>query len=436
MNNFFFNYWKPSSEVNSVKEIKNFNINFGPQHPAAHGVLRIILQLRGETIEQADTHLGLLHRGSEKLIENKSYLLGLPYMDRMDYVSVLSQEHGFCLAVEYLLGSTSYTAPYTQIRVLFDELGRILNHLMSVCTHALDVGCMAPLFWGFEEREKIMEFYERVSGARMHAAFYRPNDISVRAIDISLFKDIIIFSRYFLKRLYMIENKLNLSSIWRHRLVDVGQISASYVNSWGVTGVLARSSGIKSDLRLSYVKSYSNYYNLMIKSFTGTRGDSYDRYLIRMREMNESINIASQIISKLSLNYSNKSLNKSHEFDVFDTKFFSFFDNINVNSLNLYKKSNQLNWYNSMEELITHFKYYSEGFLVPRGHTYKSVESPRGEFGIFLVSDGSNKPFRMKVRTPSFFNLQPVENIIKGLYFADLITLIGSHDVVLGEIDR
>lgn len=281
-----------------------------------------------------------------------------------------------------------------------------------------------------------MEFYERVSGARMHVAFYRPNDVSIRAIDIELFKDIIIFSRYFLKRLYMMENKLNLSSIWRHRLVDVGQISASYVNNWGVTGVLARASGIKSDLRLSYSKSYSNYYNLNVKSFTGTRGDSYDRYLIRMREMGESINIVSQVINKLSINYSNKQLNKSSEFNVFDTKFFSFLDNINVNSLNLYKKSNQLNWYNSMEELITHFKYYSEGFLLPRGYTYKSVESPRGEFGIFLVSDGSNKPFRMKVRTPSFFNLQPVETIMKGLYFADLVTLIGTHDVVLGEIDR
>jgi NADH-quinone oxidoreductase subunit D len=414
VNNNLFNYWKSTSYQNNIKEIKSFNINFGPQHPAAHGVLRMILQLRGEIVEQVDTHIGLLHRGSEKLMETKNYLLGLPYVDRMDYVSVLSQEHGFCLAVEYLLGSANYNSVYSQVRVLFDEITRILNHLMGVCTHSLDVGCMAPLFWGFEEREKLMEFYERVSGARMHAAFYRPNDLSTKAITVNLLKDIVIFSRLFLKRLYMIENKLNLSSIWRHRLVDVGIIPLAYSNFWGLSGVMARSTGLKSDLRLSYSKTYANYFNLTFRSFTGIKGDSYDRYLIRMREMAESVNIMTQIITKLTSSFSQKSTKKT--IDLNSSIFFSFLDNISAYSLNLFKKSNQLNWYNSMEELISHFKYYSEGFLVPRGVTYKSVESPRGEFGVFLISDGSNKPYRIKIRSPAYYNLQPVEDIIKGIY--------------------
>ena len=300
MNDTILNYWKISlkNNLNSTKNLKKINLNFGPQHPASHGVLRIILQMDGEIIEKVDSHIGLLHRGSEKLIEDKSYLLGLPYFDRMDYVSVLSQEHAFCLNIENLLGTINYQAEYVQIRVIFDELTRILNHLMAVTTHSLDVGCMASVFWGFEEREKIMEFYERVSGARMHAAFYRPNDLSINYITKNLLKDILIFCKLFLKRLSMIESKLLMSSIWKYRLVNIGILNSKFIFNWGLSGVLARSTGIKRDIRLSFFETYANYYFLQIRSFIGLNGDCYDRYLIRMREMIESTHIILQIIKK------------------------------------------------------------------------------------------------------------------------------------------
>jgi NADH:ubiquinone oxidoreductase subunit D len=284
-------------QSNSAIDLRSFNINFGPQHPASHGVLRIILQMRGELIERADTHIGLLHRGTEKLIEERTYLLGLPYFDRLDYTSILIQEHAYCLAVEDLLGSNNYLASFAQVRILFDELTRILNHLILMSTHSMDVGTMAIFFWAFEERERIMEFYERVSGARMHAAFYRPNELSITYITTGLLKDILFFCRDLFKRMGQIESKLNSTTIWRARLSDVGVISPDFVYEWGVTGPLARSAGIQRDLRLSYVESYANYFYLDIRSFTGDNGDCYDRFLIRMREMAESIHIIVQIIS-------------------------------------------------------------------------------------------------------------------------------------------
>lgn len=435
MNKDLFNFWQSDLNFNknNYKDIKSFNLNFGPQHPAAHGVLRMILQMKTEFIEKADIHIGLLHRGSEKLIEDKNYLLGLPYFDRMDYVSVLIQEHAYCLSIENLLGTTNYQSDYTQIRVIFDELTRILNHLMGVTTHSLDVGCMASVFWGFEEREKIMEFYERVSGARMHAAFYRPNNLSINYITKELIKDILLFLRNFLKRLVMIESKLNTSSIWKNRLVNIGIISNELALNWGASGVLARSAGIKRDLRLSYFETYANYYFLNIRSFLGYTGDCYDRYLIRMREMNESLHIITQVINKIILTNNNYSQKKKN---IFSNNFFKFLDYFSSYLIKPIKKNNLLSWYISMEEIINHFKYYSEGLLIPQGVCYKGVESPKGEFGVILTSDGSNKPYRAKIKPASFHGLQFLSVLLQNHFFSDLVTLIGSQDIVLGEVDR
>ena len=429
MNKNLFNYWKLSlkNDINNTKNLKKFNLNFGPQHPASHGVLRIILQMDGELIEKIDTHIGLLHRGSEKLIEDKTYLLGLPYFDRMDYVSVLCQEHAYCLAIENLLGTINYQAEYIQVRVIFDELTRVLNHLMAVTTHSLDVGCMASVFWGFEEREKIMEFYERVSGARMHAAFYRPNDLSTNYITNNLIKDILIFSRNFLKRLTMIENKLLMSSIWKYRLVNIGILSQKNALNWGLTGVLLRSTGIQRDIRLSFFETYANYYYLQIRSFIGYNGDSYDRYLIRMREMIESIHIILQIINKNNLKKKKKILKNN---------FFSYLNYTSSNKIKPLKKNTQLSWYLNMEDLINHFKYFSEGLIIKSGYIYKSIESPKGEFGVSLISDNTNKHYRCKIRPASFFNLQALNFMIQDHFFSDLITIIGSQDIVMGEVDR
>lgn len=437
MNRDFFSYWRVDSKNNiaNINEIKSFNLNFGPQHPASHGVLRMILQLRGEVIEKSDTHIGLLHRGTEKLIEEKNYLLSLPYFDRLDYVSVLAQEHAYCLAIENLLGTVNYQTNYVQIRVIFDELTRILNHLMAVSTHSLDVGCMAPVFWAFEEREKIMEFYERVSGARMHAAFYRPNDISINYITNELLIDIILFSKDLIKRLMMIENKLSMTSIWKYRLVNIGILDYKFVNNWGLSGVLARSAGLLRDLRLSYFETYANYYYLNIRSFIGRNGDCYDRYLIRMREMVESLNIISQVVNNLTYvkktnNSTSNNLTKSNE------TFFSYLDYITANNLRSNKKFKQSTWYVGMEELINHFKYYSNGLDVKKGVTYCSIEAPKGEFGVTLVSDGSNKPYRCKIRGASYYHLQALDTMVQGHFFSDLVTIIGSQDLVMGEVDR
>ena len=432
MNRNFFSYWhnEDTNNLSNVQEIKSFNLNFGPQHPASHGVLRLILQLRGEVIEKSDTHIGLLHRGTEKLIEDKNYLLSLPYFDRLDYVSVLAQEHSYCLAIENLLGTVNYQSNYVQVRVIFDELTRILNHLMAVSTHSLDVGCMAPVFWAFEEREKIMEFYERVSGARMHAAFYRPNDLSINYITSELLTDIIIFSKNLIKRLMMIENKLSMTSIWKYRLVNIGMIDYKFVNRWGLSGVLARSVGLMRDLRLSYNETYANYYYLIVRSFIGRNGDCYDRYLIRMREMVESLNIISQVTNNLSNVFYVNALDSNSNF------FFPYLDYLSSYKLRSNKRFKQSTWYIGMEELINHFKYYSEGFIIPSGDAYVATEAPKGEFGAYVVSNNTNKPYRCKLRSPGFTHLQSLSVLAKGHMIADVVAIIGTLDLVFGEIDR
>ena len=396
------------------KDIKKMSINFGPQHPAAHGVLRMILQLNGEVIERSDAHIGLLHRGTEKLMESKMYIHSLPYFDRLDYCSMLVQEHAYCLAIERIVSKPQYTATFTLIRTLYDELTRVLNHLLAIACHALDVGSMSPVFWGFEEREKIMEFYERISGARMHAAFYRPNTVNLSGLSFFLLEDIV----YFINNSYTALNEINsllvFNKIWKQRLVNVGIFDKQTAQNFGVSGVLARSTGWKYDLRLNVYSTYANYYYLNINSFVGNNGDCYDRYLIRINEMVESLNISNQTINKL-LNVSN---------------------NIRSKQLLKYFNSPTKSPYKDMESLIEHFKYWSQGFNVNESHVYSAVESPKGEFGVILWSDGTNKPYRCKIRSPAYYGLQFLPHMVKGHLLADLVTLIGTVDIVFGEVDR
>ena len=424
-------HWKPKLpfNINSYRRIKGFNFNFGPQHPASHGVLRLMMQLDGEIVDRIDTHIGLLHRGSEKLIETKTYLQALPYFDRFDYVSMMTQEHAFCLAIESLLNSLSSSALYTKIRVLFDELTRILNHLLAIACHSLDVGSMSPIFWAFEEREKIMEFYERVSGARMHAAFYRPNDLSSSYINNQLFIDMLLFIKECYKTLAEISNVLTYNKIWKKRLVQVGTLSYDTAKSWGASGVMARSAGLAVDIRTSYNETYSNYKFLDFNSYLGTSGDSYDRFLLRMQEMVESLNISNQILAA----FNEISLNKDGNIYVSNKNYFNIASKYSKISTAGFNKKNK---YNDMETLINHFKYYTEGFKVPKGFTYRAIEAPRGEFGVSLISDGSSNPYKCKVRTPALQHLQMLSTLTKGHYFADMVTLIGSLDIVFGEIDR
>lgn len=420
MNKELFNYWNLTSHGGEVG-VRSFNINFGPQHPSAHGVLRVVLQLKGEVIERSDIHIGLLHRGTEKLIETRSYMLGLPYFDRLDYTSIVLQEHAYCLAIESLLGSGNYLNVFTNVRVVFDELTRILNHLIALSTHSMDVGTMAVFFWAFEERERIMEFYERVSGARMHAAFYRPNELASCYISSGLIKDILFFCRDLLKRLGQIESKLNATSIWRIRLSDVGVVSPDYVLNWGITGPVGRSAGVKSDLRVNYTETYGSYYYLHMRSFLGEYGDCYDRFLIRMREMSESIYIILQILNNWVYLWQCNS---------------EIMSLLKMRNVSLFQKHFKSSWCYGMEELINHFKYCSEGYNVPRGMVYKSVESAKGEFGVLLVADGSAKPYRCRIRSPAYYHTQVFSPMSQGHYFADLITIIGSQDIVMGEVDR
>lgn len=401
-------------------------INFGPQHPAAHGVLRLVVQLNGEIVERADSHVGFLHRGTEKLIENRTYLKSLPYFDRLDYVSMMTQEHAFCISIESLLHTVSYTAIYVQIRVLFDELTRVLNHLLALSTHSLDVGNMAPVFWAFEERERIMEFYERVSGARMHAAFYRPNDIDWTGLNYQFFLDIALFARDCFKSLTEIFAVITTNRIWKSRLVSVGSLNYNDVITYGVSGPIARSVGIKKDIRFNKSETYSHYWFLSINGYLGRRGDSYDRFLIRIREMYESISIVFQILSNLTnLTYKNDLNTK--------VNFFTFFNLLN--STNKFKLGYRSK-YNSMESLITHFKLYSEGLIVPKGFVYKAVEAPKGEFGTSIISDGTSNPYRCKIRTPAYHHMQVMSRMVQGHYFADLVTVLGSLDIVFGDVDR
>lgn len=399
------------------------NLNFGPQHPAAHGVLRLILQMNGESIERLDTHVGLLHRGSEKLIEAKPYLLGLPYFDRMDYVSMLAQEHAYCLAIESLLNTYNYTTTQTTIRCLFDEITRNINHLLGVACHALDVGSMTSVFWTFEEREKLMEYYERVSGARMHAAFYRPNETNINVINDNLFEDMLDFTRNFFTTLNEMHNILTYNKIWKQRLINIGTYSYKTCLDYGLTGVMARSVGIKRDLRLSTADTYANYYYLNFRSYIGNHGDCFDRFLIRMNEMSETTNIMNQCIYKLT-KYTNNELQTKLAHNVL----------LYVNQKNNVLKKNEE--YTTMELVINHFKTWAEGLVIPSGFTYQAIESPKGEFGVFLVSNNTNKPHRCKIRSPALHHIQLMPAIAKGHFLADLATLIGTIDIVFGEIDR
>ena len=425
MNRSIFQLWNPlqTNNLQSQKKLKTLNLNFGPQHPAAHGVLRLVLQLNGEIIEKVDPHIGLLHRGSEKLIEDKLYIQGLPYFDRFDYVSMMIQEHAYCLGIESLLGTTNYTATFVQVRTLFDELTRILNHMLAIACHALDVGSMSSIFWAFEEREKIMEFYERVSGARMHAAFYRPNEVNIHSLSYYLIEDILDFTKTCFISLNEMHNILTYNKIWKQRLINIGAISYKVCLNYGLTGVLARSTGLKRDLRLSKLDTYANYYHLDFRSYTGMHGDCYDRFLIRMNEMSESLNIINQCINNFK-----KKKKKNTNFNPH-----KILKHVNP------KKFNRNIWnseYTSMEKLISHFKYWSEGFPVKKGFTYKAVESPKGEFAVTMISDNTNKPYKCKVRSPAYHSMHVLPLLAKGYFLADLVTLIGTIDIVFGEIDR
>lgn len=391
----------------STKKVKNFTLNFGPQHPAAHGVLRLVLEMNGEVVERADPHIGLLHRGTEKLIEYKTYLQALPYFDRLDYVSMMAQEHGYSIAVEKLLGQTApLRAQY--IRVLFSEITRLLNHLLALTTHAMDVGALTPFLWAFEEREKLMEFYERVSGARMHAAYIRPGGVS-QDIPVGLLKDIYTFTEQFASRIDELEEMLTNNRIWKQRLVNIGVVSAEEALNWGFSGVMLRGSGISWDLRRS--QPYEIYNRMNFDIPVGLRGDCYDRYLCRVEEMRQSLRIISQCINNMP-----EGLIKTDDRKV--------------------TPPSRTQMKTSMESLIHHFKYHSEGFSVPIGETYSAVEAPKGEFGVYLVSNGTNRPYRCKIRAPGFVHLQALDFMSKNHMLADVVTIIGTQDIVFGEVDR
>lgn len=389
------------------RELKNFTINFGPQHPAAHGVLRLILELDGEVVVKADPHIGLLHRGTEKLIEHKTYLQALPYFDRLDYVSMMAQEHTYSLAVEKLGGFA--VPPRAQaIRVVYAELTRILNHLLAVGCHAMDVGAMTPFLWAFEEREKLMEFYERVSGARMHAAYIRPGGVSMD-LPLGLIDDIFLFSEQFSYRLDEIEEMLTENRIWKQRLIDIGVVSAKEAVELGFSGVMLRGSGIAWDLRKQ--QPYETYSNFNFSIPVGVNGDCYDRYLVRVEEMRQSVKIILECLSTMP-----EGLIKSDDFKI--------------------SPPSRLEMKNSMEALVCHFKYFSEGIVVKGGETYTATEAPKGEFGVYLVSNGTSRPYRCKIKAPGFAHLQALDYMSKNHMIADVVTIIGTQDIVFGEIDR
>ena len=435
MNRSIFNLWHPNvkNQNHYSKQVKSINLNFGPQHPAAHGVLRMILQLNGEIIEKLDPHVGLLHRGSEKLMEDRIYLQNMPYFDRFDYVAMLAQEHAYCLAIESLLKNFNYSTTFTLIRTLYDEITRLINHLLAIACHALDVGSMSSVFWAFEEREKLMEFYERVSGARIHAAFYRPNETNYYAISSFLLEDIVEFNRNFFTTLNEMHNVLTYNKIWKQRLIGIGTYQVDTCLTYGLTGVMARCVGLKRDLRLNKLETYANYYSLNFRSYIGQHGDSYDRFLIRMNEMSESINIMSQVIHKLTLFQYNLKTIKNTNFS--NLQILPHFL-LNFTKKNHWLSNNFKNQYNSMEEIINHFKYWSEGFSINSNFTYKAIEAPKGEFGVTLISNNSEKPYKCKVRSPAFHHMQVLPKLAKGHFLADLVTLIGTIDIVFGEIDR
>ena len=387
--------------------IRNFNLNFGPQHPAAHGVLRLVLEMDGEVIERADPHIGLLHRGTEKLIEHKSYLQAVPYFDRLDYVAPQNQEHAFALAVEKLLGLSP--PPRGQyIRVLYAEIGRILSHILNVCTYAMDVGAMTPMLWAFEERELLMEFCERASGARMHMAYFRPGGVA-RDLPVGLVEDIHAWNERFPKVIDNIETLLTENRIFKQRTVDIGRIDSQDALDWGFSGPNLRASGLAWDLRKA--QPYDTYAEMDFDVPIGKNGDCYDRYLIRMYEMRESVKIIRQCLERMPPGRAMTDDRKISPPPRADMK-------------------------GSMEALIHHFKLYTEGYHVPAGETYTAVEAPKGEFGVYLVSDGTNHPYRCKIRAPGFAHLQALEFLSRGHMLADIVANIGSIDIVFGEIDR
>ncbi|QYZ71863.1 NADH-quinone oxidoreductase subunit D [Neotabrizicola shimadae] len=396
--------------VTGEQKIRNFNINFGPQHPAAHGVLRLVLELDGEIVERCDPHIGLLHRGTEKLMESRTYLQNLPYFDRLDYVAPMNQEHAWCLAIERLTG-VQVPRRASLIRVLYSEIGRVLNHLLNVTTQAMDVGALTPPLWGFEEREKLMIFYERACGARLHAAYFRPGGVH-QDLPAGLLDDIEAWADHFPKVLDDIDGLLTENRIFKQRNADIGVISEEEIQQWGYSGVMVRGSGLAWDLRRS--QPYECYDEFDFKIPVGKNGDCYDRYLCRMAEMRESTSIIRQAIAKLREPAGNT-------------------DVLARGKITPPKRGEMKT---SMEALIHHFKLYTEGFHVPSGEVYAAVEAPKGEFGVYLVADGTNKPYRAKIRAPGFLHLQSMDHVAKGHLLADVSAIIGTMDIVFGEVDR
>ena len=392
------------------QRIRNFNINFGPQHPAAHGVLRMVLELDGEIVERCDPHIGLLHRGTEKLMESRTYLQNLPYFDRLDYVAPMNQEHAWCLAIEKL---ANIDVPYrgSLIRVLYSEIGRILNHLLNVTTQAMDVGALTPPLWGFEEREKLMVFYERACGARLHAAYFRPGGVH-QDLTPKLCDDIWQWTEEFPQLLDDIEGLLTDNRIFKQRNVDIGVVSLAEAQACGFSGVMVRGSGWAWDLRRAQPYECYNDFDFLIP--VGKNGDCYDRYLCRMEEMRESTKIMRQALEKLDKCQGDPVVTQNHKFS----------------------PPRRSEMKTSMEALIHHFKLYTEGFHVPAGEAYAYVEAPKGEFGVYLVSDGTNKPYKAKIRAPGYPHLAAMDHIARGHQLADCSAIIGSLDVVFGEIDR
>jgi len=390
------------------QKIRNFNINFGPQHPAAHGVLRLVLELDGEIVERCDPHIGLLHRGTEKLMESRTYLQNLPYFDRLDYVAPMNQEHAWCLAIERLT-NTVIPKRASLIRVLFSEIGRVLNHLLNVTTQAMDVGALTPPLWGFEEREKLMIFYERACGARLHAAYFRPGGVH-QDISNELLEDIDTWAEAFPKVIDDIDTLLTENRIFKQRNVDIGVVTEGDIQRYGFSGVMVRGSGLAWDLRRA--QPYECYDEFKFQIPVGKNGDCYDRYLVRMEEMRQSVAIIRQAIEKL----------KGEDGPVL--------------AHGKLCPPRRAEMKQSMEALIHHFKLYTEGFHVPAGEVYASVEAPKGEFGVYLVSDGSNKPYRAKIRAPGYLHLQAMDHMATGHQLADVAAIIGTMDVVFGEIDR
>ena len=390
-----------------VQDERKFTINFGPQHPAAHGVLRLVMDLDGERVERIDPHIGLLHRGTEKLIEHKTYLQSVPYFDRLDYVAPMNQEHAFALAVERMLGlDVPRRGQY--IRVLYCEIGRILSHLLNITTQALDVGALTPPLWGFEEREKLMIFYERACGARLHAAYFRPGGVH-QDLPEDLLQDIYDFCDPFVEVMDDIEGLLTENRIFKQRNVDIGVVSAEDVMTWGLTGVMARGSGLAWDLRRS--QPYEAYNDFKFNIPVGKNGDCYDRYLVRVEECRESVRIMKQCIENMP-----DGPVSSADGKVVPPK--------------------RAEMKQSMEALIHHFKLYTEGYHVPAGEVYAAVEAPKGEFGVYLVADGSNKPYRCKIRAPGYAHLQALDHLCRDHMLPDVSAILGSMDIVFGEVDR